>query len=285
MATGPESRFVTVNGIRLHLADWGGHGPILLLVHGVTGSCRIWDAIAPRLTGRFHPVAFDLRGRGDSDKPERGYSIAAHAADVVGVLDALGIERAPVVGHSIGGRIGIWVAAHYAHRISHLISIDGGAPASPESGEGLRLSHGRVDHTYASVEAYLEAMRTMPYWDTWTAEMESYYRFDLLPNPDGTVRHKISPSTVAEEMASLPSLEEQSALYWKVSCPMLLLHACEGVLVKDKPFLPHSSADLMRQRVKSFRYVPFEHHSHKTILFSGAEKVGREIAAFLGDLP
>src|SRR3954453_11466433 len=106
---GFETRDIETAGARIHLAT-GGSGPPLLLLHGHPQTHLTWHKIAPRLAKRFTVVAPDLRGYGDSAKPEGGerhvnYSKRAMAADQVEVMRALGFGRFAVVGHDRGGRV------------------------------------------------------------------------------------------------------------------------------------------------------------------------------------
>ncbi|MGH9839795.1 MAG: alpha/beta fold hydrolase, partial [Blastocatellia bacterium] len=84
-------RFAQVNGIRLHYLDHNGGQPALVFLPGLTANARAFDSvIAAGPSPQFRVLALDLRGRGLSDKPATGYSIAEHAADVIALLDALG---------------------------------------------------------------------------------------------------------------------------------------------------------------------------------------------------
>lgn len=105
------------NGIRLNVWHGGGDGPAVVLLHGWCGSSHTWRMLAPLLADAGHLViAPDVRGYGDSDKPEGGYDAANGAADVAGVLDALGVTRAHIVGHDMGAPIALLFADRYPAR-------------------------------------------------------------------------------------------------------------------------------------------------------------------------
>jgi pimeloyl-ACP methyl ester carboxylesterase len=107
-----EHRFVEVAGVRLHVLDFGGRGLPVVLLHGVGGTAWIWHDVAARLTRARRPLALDFRGYGESQWAPRGdYSTDGHADDVTGVLAALGIEEADIVGFSWGGLVGIALSA------------------------------------------------------------------------------------------------------------------------------------------------------------------------------
>ena len=96
-----------VNGVEL-FHDELGSGPPVLMHHGYTGSHDVWlDEIGPRLADRYRCIVMDARGAGDSAHPEGGYTIEQYARDVVGLADALGLDRFSYVGHSMGGGIGM----------------------------------------------------------------------------------------------------------------------------------------------------------------------------------
>ena len=82
-------RFIRTNGIQLHYLEHPGDGPSTVLLPGLTANAHAFDGLVQAgLSPRFHTLALDLRGRGLSDAPEYGYTMADHAADVLGLLDA-----------------------------------------------------------------------------------------------------------------------------------------------------------------------------------------------------
>ena len=108
-------KFSQVNGIRLHYLDHAGGDPVVVLLPGLTANAQSFDGlIGAGLCPAHRVLALDLRGRGLSDKPPSGYSLAAHAADVIGLLDALQLERVVLGGHSFGGLLSFYLAANFA---------------------------------------------------------------------------------------------------------------------------------------------------------------------------
>jgi len=131
---GKESRFVTVNGTTLHYIQKGEGSP-LVLIHGFGGSIYTWRSLLPLLAQQHTVYALDLPGFGLSDKPPQAdYSMAGHAAMVLGFLDALHIPTATLIGHSMGGIIAAYTAVLAPERTHKLILIEpgfyhGNAPA------------------------------------------------------------------------------------------------------------------------------------------------------------
>jgi aminoacrylate hydrolase len=107
------------------LLGWGGlqveeagEGDPLLLISGLNGLAQPWRGIVPTLAARFRVIAHDHRGLGGSDRWDGDYSVDQIAADVLGLMDALGIARAHIVGHSLGGAAAQALAADHPSRVA-----------------------------------------------------------------------------------------------------------------------------------------------------------------------
>ena len=117
-------RAVSANGIRLHVAECDGGGPLVVLLHGFPEFWWAWRHQLPALAeGGYRVVAADLRGYGESDKPPRGYDLWTLAGDVAGLIRALGEPRAHVVGHGWGGLIAWTVTALHPRLVLSLASL------------------------------------------------------------------------------------------------------------------------------------------------------------------
>ncbi|HYG10239.1 MAG TPA: alpha/beta hydrolase [Pyrinomonadaceae bacterium] len=121
-----RSRFVEIEGVRVHYQEAGERdAPAMLLIHGFCASNFVWnDALMPLAEAGFRVVAPDLVGFGFSGKPAGGeYTIEAQARILVGLMDALGINRATLVGSSYGGAVAAVCALDYAERIERLVLV------------------------------------------------------------------------------------------------------------------------------------------------------------------
>ena len=103
-----------------------GSGPPVVLVHGMVNSSRHWGAVAQRLAERHDVIAPDLVGHGDSATPRGDYSLGAHAAVIRDLLSSLGIERATVVGHSLGGGVAMVFFWQFPQRVERLALVSSG---------------------------------------------------------------------------------------------------------------------------------------------------------------
>ena len=116
-----------------------GSGPVLVLLHGIANNCQTWSDVAGRLAETHTVIAPDLLGHGASDKPRGDYSVAAHANLVRDLMSVLDIERATVVGHSLGGGIALQFAYQFPERCERLVLVSSGG-LGPELSAGLRAA-------------------------------------------------------------------------------------------------------------------------------------------------
>jgi pimeloyl-ACP methyl ester carboxylesterase len=120
-----ERAEVSLHGHRVNFTI-AGQGPALVLIHGVAGRAAQWDETLQLLAENHTVVAPDLLGHGDSAKPRGDYSLGAHASGVRDLLVALGIERASVIGHSLGGGIAMQFAYQFPERCERLVLVSSG---------------------------------------------------------------------------------------------------------------------------------------------------------------
>lgn len=115
-----------VNGVQIHYQTKGA-GPDVILIHGVTSSLALWyTKVFPSLASRYRVTAYDLRGHGLSDITPTGYTSDDMVRDLIGLMDALGIQSARIVGHSYGGAIGMHLALLHPERVDGVVVLDSG---------------------------------------------------------------------------------------------------------------------------------------------------------------
>jgi pimeloyl-ACP methyl ester carboxylesterase len=124
---GVTHRFVTVRGVRLHLAEAGSGSPDVepvLLLHGFPQHWYAWRHVIPLLAAENRVIAVDLRGFGWSDAPEDGYTGLDLAADLVALLDELGLKQVRIVGHDWGAWVGFVLALTAPERVSRFVAVN-----------------------------------------------------------------------------------------------------------------------------------------------------------------
>ena len=126
-------RFIGANGSRFHVVE-AGTGPLVLFLHGFPEFWWAWHDVLPRVADAgFRAVAVDLRGYGASDKPPRGYDGYTMAADVTGLIRALGERNAMIVGAGAGGMIGWAAAAFHPKLVNRLVVLGAAHPLRPRA--------------------------------------------------------------------------------------------------------------------------------------------------------
>lgn len=186
--TPPVSRRVTGrSGLSLHLLDWGGEGPPVLLHHGGALTCQTWDYVAVALRRRFRLLALDMRGHGASGWAS-DYHLARFAEDSLDVLNSLGIERAHLCGMSLGGVAAAETALAAPHRALSLTMIDVGPGSVFEASARLRGFIQGINTAPSVEHVVTEAMRLNPLGD----RERVYYRMRALLRdlPSGEVAWK-----------------------------------------------------------------------------------------------
>jgi pimeloyl-ACP methyl ester carboxylesterase len=147
----PELRFRTVHGYRRAFRV-AGAGPAIVLVHGIGDSSQTWAPIIERLARTHLVIAPDLLGHGHSAKPRADYSVAAYANGIRDLLGVLGVTRATLVGHSLGGGVAMQFAYQFPDRTERLVLVGSGG-AGPEVNPVLRAM------TLPGATALLHALR------------------------------------------------------------------------------------------------------------------------------
>jgi pimeloyl-ACP methyl ester carboxylesterase len=222
------SHFIERDGVRIHYLRHDGPAPPMVLLHGLTANAHYFDSLVQAgLTGTRGVLAVDLRGRGLSDKPPTGYSMAEHAADVIALLDHHGIERTVICGHSYGGLLAVYLASEYPDRVTRPIILDIAGPSitNPQVYELLRPSLDRLGKVFPSLDEFLASRKQQPYLDvSWDDAIEGFFRADVEPMPDGTVRVRIPPEVIAQVIAEGRNIDWQERLT-RVGQQALLLNA------------------------------------------------------------
>jgi pimeloyl-ACP methyl ester carboxylesterase len=251
---------------------------------GLTANAHSFDGlITAGLSPALRVLALDLRGRGLSDKPLTGYTMADHAADIIGLLETLQLERVMLGGHSFGGLLTLYLAAHHPQRFSRLVVLDAAARMHPDTFELIRPAIERLGKPVASWEDYLALMQALPFYQGWWDPLlENYYRADVQTLADGAVCSLSQPEIIAQAAAAVAA-EDWPAMLAKIAQPLLLLNAPGPYGPPGTPpVLPRELALETVAAVTDGRYLEIP-GNHMTMLFgSGAKKIALAIQDFAG---
>ncbi len=281
-----HDEFIVAGDITLRYVQWGRQGPPIICVHGITANAFCFQALADNLAVDHRVFAYDLRGRGDSDKPESGYSIPHHADDLAELIDELGLDRPVVVGHSLGGFIALHFATHYPQKLSKLVLVDAGASlpwrTPAERPAWLTASLGRLGTPVASFEEYTRRLKAAPFLGLyWNEYLDLYYDHDVRRHSDGSVASKCYREAAFEDLIYGEEQYDAEHEWANVQVPTLLLRAGQGLFSDNDQLLPEESAVALQHEIKNSRYVNFPALNHYTILFGVDDGPAKEIRDFV----
>jgi len=260
-------RFGTVQlatGVKLAYAEQGDpRGPAIILLHGYSDSWFSFSLLLPLLPEKYHVFALDQRGHGGSDKPGSGYQLRDLGRDVVAFLDAKGIRRATIVGHSMGSFAAQQVALFAPERVEKLVLVG--------SGTTLRNMEGRAEFA-AAVNALSDQVSL-----DFIREFQESTVFRPLPN--GFMDRAVAEST------KLPARVWKSLLegFFAVPAdPGLARLAMPTLLIwGDRDAVFHrAEAERLAAAIPGARFVVREGTGH-AVHWEEPEAVAREIVGFL----
>ena len=220
MARPPTAHTFTRETVALRVWEWPGDPPATLLLHGIGNYARYWDFFADAVAGRLRLLAPDARGHGESGRPADGYAPDEFVADALAVLDALGIDRALVVGHSMGGTHAIRLASAHPERVERLVVVDAGPePMAEGADRARRLSLDRQERFEYADDALAYLRRTSPGYseEVYANRMRWLFREDA-----GDVVWRSSREALASIMSGAQREDLWDALR-AIRCPVLLV--------------------------------------------------------------
>ncbi len=242
------SRFrVPVRGGHLTVGRWGTGDTLVIASHGITANHLSWRRVAELVTelggGDVSLVAVDHRGRAGSADTPGPFGPAAHADDLVAVLDHLGGATAVFAGHSMGAFVVTTAAERHPERVERLVLVDGGLPLSLELPPDIDVEAAvravvgpaldRLDHRWSDVDAYVDSFRAHPAFappNEWTATVEAYVRYDAVLTPEGDVRSSVSKEAALVDGGAAIVDPDSARSVERITVPTRLLWAPRGFI-------------------------------------------------------
>ena len=210
-------------GVRLRATRWPGEGTPVLLLHGLASTRHIWDLVVPSLTG-LPLVAVDQRGHGESERPDGPYDGQAVVADLLTALDAVGLSRVVVVGHSWGAWTALRLAAAAPERVLAVVCVDGGTLRMRDAGltrEAVRemLTPPRIA---VPPEELLGLLSSGPESAWWSPAVEAVKLSLFAVGDDGLARARLPFDAHMAIVDDLLDADLEAALP-EVRCPVWLV--------------------------------------------------------------
>jgi lipase len=290
--TRPARGRVPGDGVELAFGYWPGRGAPVVGLHGLTASHMNFIGIAERLAGRCALFALDLRGRGDSDKPDGPYGFVQHARDVAAAMRAMGLGPSIVVGHSMGAFVATALAAQEPSLVSGLVLIDGGGmpdtPATDSPGQGLNaalaLRISQLRQTYPSRQVYREFWRAQPHFpsEEWNPWVEAFLDYEV--GGESPVQPKASEAGVLADVREAFQPDAITERLKSIRVPTLLLRAASGFVPGQPPLFPDALAAQFRTYLRHLEDHKFAGTTHYTIVLGerGAAKIADLISELAG---
>lgn len=244
----------TSNGIGLSY-EIHGEGQPLVLISGLGYSLWQWHRMVPFLSEHFQVITFDNRGVGQSDKPEGPYSAQMLAADTAGLLDALGIEKAIVMGHSMGGFIAQAMALDFPQKVEKLILCStnfGGPRHVPVTAEAMAVLTDVSSDPLTRFKNGL-VVSTAPGWSEKNAEMVQQWIEWRVANPIEPAPYQ---AQLAIGLSLLPEADAFENQLTRINVPTLILFGGHDKVV------PPANAFLLAEKIAGSQVVIFPDAGH-----------------------
>ena len=278
--TVPEDRYITANGLRFHYQDWGDQSnPPLLLLHGFAQTCHSWDFVALSLCDRFHVMALDQRGHGDSDwAPDGDYSPETQQKDIHAIVEALDLKGLVLMGLSMGGRNSFTYAANHSERIKALVIVDA-APQNMVGGtDNIRRFVQQMDEL-GSVDEFVERIQKFnPRRAVEQIRGSILHNLKQLPSGKWTWKYDKLLRSPDRRLGSDPQMTERLWGYVEsLKCPTLVVRGgASDVVALD-------TAEAMQKRIPNGTMATVENAGH---LVMGDNPMGfqRAVTEFLAGL-
>ncbi len=268
---GPTSHFYFSQRLRLHYVDWGNEtAPPLLMVHGGRDHCRNWDWVAQRLRDRYHVIAPDLRGHGDSAWAVGGnYEMTGYIYDIAQIIHQKQMAPVTIISHSLGAAVALNYCGVFPDAVARVVAIEGLGPSPAEEAEQAKMpvderlrawvrdrreNSGRAPRRYATLDDAVARMaHENPHLSADQARHLTIY--GAHQNEDGTYSWKFDNYVRSGLGVGGLSHEDQHRLWREITAPVLLVRGEES----------WASDPVVDGRIKHFknaRLVNFEGAGH-----------------------
>lgn len=252
-----HARIIEVNGLRLHLLESGTRGaPALCFLHGGAAHAHWFDAVTPAFTDRFHVVALDQRGHGESQwAVPAAYGTEDFTGDLLATMNAMGWGRMILAGHSMGGHNAMTFAAWHPERVAALVIIDSRPVIPPERLDVMHARGARAPRLHPSAEAAAAAFRLLPRETRADPALLAHMAANAVARRNGGWSWRFDPQTHG---ARLPV--DAWPLLRRITAPTLVVRAALS------PVLTEDMAERMRVAIPgaSLVTIPDAYH-HLTL--------------------
>lgn len=319
---GSDPKIATLpSGIRISYRIFPGKSKVpLFCVHGLTGNLKNFEPIAQGLSKKgITVIVYDLRGRGNSDKPNDEYSAKVHAQDLKDLSTILGYSKISILSHSLGAWITLRFAEKFPNSLEKAVLIDGGGELSIRRKiSNLLMIQGslaRLGRRIPSKEIYLQEAKKSPLLSAWNINIQNFLLYELEPvgilsaslmpggNFYGPVLCSIPPFVIDSELKNMggamrpagilarlfknpkeffKTVQENKVMpYSALRCPVLVIRALKPNFKPGDELLPASAIEKMKEKIQNLKVYELTDKNHyESVLLEDRER-DREIFQFL----
>lgn len=288
-----QEKRVKANQIELQIREYEQEGDAIIFLHFSGVNLMMWQRIIPYFQDHYRLILVDLRGHGKSDKPETGYHMDEMARDVIGIMQHLKLERAHIVGSSLGAEVGLGIAANYPEKVISLV-CDGalyseygpyGIWEGSETGfkehvaSQLEKMRNAPETIYPSVDALVDDRReVLGKYGWWNEYIEAVVRYGACKVDEGKYTRGFTKQASADYMEHYFQYRFED-YYRKVKCPLLMLPGAE----ESENEREKAVMEGLRELAEQGEIVEVSGWVHPYGWLIDPEDVSKAILKFLGD--
>jgi len=240
---------IKANDVNIYY-EISGEGPALVLLHGWTENHKVWKLQIPEFSKGYRVIAVDLRGHGESDKPESGYSIQTFADDLYHVLNELGIDKAIIAGHSMGGMTALVFYLTYPEKAKALILVNTTSAGIHDTGPMPLRETLELIRT-AGFENVVEQFFAQTFFAPGTSEdLINWAKSEVLKNPQYAV----------EETLKAIMNHDVTGKLSRIAVPTLIIHSTLDLAIGVK------MAEILNEGIPNSSIRIIEGVGHHTML-------------------
>ncbi len=272
-------------GISIHVREWPGPDPPVLLLHGFENSSIVWSGVAPILAQHRRTLAMDLRGHGRSEwSPGGRYRADDFVSDLSSLADQLADEELSLVGHSLGGSIALHFTAQFPERVRDLVLVDFGPEQKPTGTRIIRQDSLAEPRTFATVAEFVNVLAhryPMVAGDT----IHEIAREELCRTTDGRFERRSDPCLKIAILGNGPATPSQRARkdrrFWEllaqVSCPTLVARGLGSAMLRQQ------TAERMAQEVLRRGRLAVVGRAGHSVMLDNPLELATVLVSFLAD--
>ncbi|HET7876091.1 MAG TPA: alpha/beta hydrolase [Methylomirabilota bacterium] len=272
-------RTFRLDGLTLRALEWGAPGrPGLCLLHGGSAHAHWWDRVAPAFADRYHVLALDQRGHGESEWPtppsgSTSYATEAFVGDLLGVMGVLGWERMALVGHSMGGHNAMAFGAWHPEHLWALVVVDSRPSIPPERLAAMHRRGHRGPRRHETLESAVRSFRLLPPETTADPALLEHLAREGIAERAGRFLYRFDPDCNGTRRPT-----DMWPLLGRITAPTLVVRG------EHSPILPREMAREMAKRIPRARVeeIPGTHHH---LVLDRPDAFVRILDDFLGGIP